>query len=151
MKSVFLAAIAALCIQNAAFAQTKSLLPPEPTDLLAAYCIGFLQILQRGSKTVDNYLGEATPETLATIARLRGENTEALQRLQGYLAPRLQFIDATGVAAAQSQATRDAQAASAAVQKCQCSTVECIDACPAVPGLAAKQARCRRPHEFLPY
>jgi len=87
-------------------------MPPNNTDLKAAYCIA------REKNTIsefDSLWGKLdTPpqgvdtQVYQTLRSFRSEAAERLNHLQLYLLPRLKFLDAEGLLAANAQATRDA-------------------------------------------
>ena len=106
------AALAALAVAIScpAFAQ----IPPNETDLKAAFCLGVLN-----AYTPADSAKATTPE----IARLEAETETkvlaARQRVQAYLMPRLQFIDQTSIFYAMAEGRRADEQAAAQFSKCQ--------------------------------
>lgn len=91
--------------------------PPGPTDLKAAYCVALLK------KTVTVFEPLRFDRNLSPELKLyneerlsRAENN--LQRLRGYLIPRIDFFEAEGLLSATSQFDADDRQVSTCMNKC---------------------------------
>jgi hypothetical protein len=102
---------------------SAALQPPTDIDLKAAYCLRKTQI----------DLSALRPGVTVAVDRLISDAQDRLNRLQSYLLPRLQYLDAAGLLAASKRAEID----NAQVNQQfgnpdpaqQCTPNEAIDAC----------------------
>lgn len=93
----FVYAVVLVCsLDTQAHAQTAQQ-PPNDTDLKAAYCIGSIQ----------QTLANAGPNLAESMNKTWQDR---LQHLRAYLVPRVQYIDAVGLAAASARGQADTKA-----------------------------------------
>lgn len=121
------------------------LFPPSAVDLRASYCVGLLKNTVSLLKSVrdDTYMpSDLKKSTLERLAR--AENN--LSRLQGYLLPRLDFLDATGIISAINQFSVDNRQYMDCAANCSKESsdelLKCYSACSVTIGTAAKYKQC---------
>ena len=127
--------------------------PPSAVDLRASYCVGLLKnmvsVLQpfRNDTYIPSDLKKSTLEVLA-----RTENN--LSRLQGYLLPRLNFLDTTGLMSAANQFSVDNRQHKECTDNCRQESsdeqVKCYSVCAVTSGMAAKNKQCND-LSWMPY
>ena len=127
--------------------------PPSAVDLRASYCVGLLKdmvsVLQpiRNDTYIPSDLKKSTLEVLA-----RAENN--LSRLQGYLLPRLNFLDATGLMSAANQFSVDNRRHKERTDNCRQESSDeqdnCYSVCAVISGMAAKRKQCND-LSWMPY
>lgn len=106
----------ALCLAAAAAgAQIPRMQAPSDTDLLAAYCSRFFINRSSGmARDIEQLTEENRPMARETIER----DDRLVNRIKGYLLPRLQFIEITGIETAMAQSNADFRAAQSESQQC---------------------------------
>ena len=127
--------------------------PPSAVDLRASYCVGLLKntvsVLQpiRNDTYIPSDLKNSTLEHLA-----RAENN--LSRLQGYLLPRTNFLDATSLISAANQFSVDNLQHKKCTDNCRQESSDeldkCYSVCAVTSGMAAKQKQCND-LSWMPY
>jgi hypothetical protein len=96
-----------LALAASAAHSQDSLSIPTDTDLRAAYCIGIIQAQARTlSATISTLDKDNTAAQQAVQKWMRDEQDE-LQHLQGYLFPRMDYVDPTALAIAHARADHD--------------------------------------------
>jgi hypothetical protein len=113
MKSI---AVILLACSLGSFAQTvPRFQAPTETDLLAAYCSRFFRNRASGLETGLRALSEAAlAEGRESIER----DHRLADRVNGYLLPRIQFLETTGLQSAVAQSDADFRAASQSIEQC---------------------------------
>lgn len=106
---------AGLCVSAVPLAVAQR--PPSDNELKAAYCIPYIQdsirVLQHFAKGGSGELSPVEIDAISTlpIGRELSENKDRLSRLQSYLIPKLQYLDALAIGAASARAAADIQGA----------------------------------------
>lgn len=131
-------------------AQMRQELPPEPADLQAAYCFGYFKLSDGYS--IDAMVATLPPERQQQARRQFELERANYQRVQAYIAGRIQHVDATGLLIASNQARLDMQAQLSQIESCarSCPTRECLETCKTSDQFEAKKRRCQT-LDFLPY
>lgn len=149
MKKILLGTLASILAASST-AQINHRLPPDPADLQAAYCLGYYKLTDgMSSESIIQAAPFADRARLKQKLQIQAANR---QRVQAYLAGRLEFIDPTGMLIASKQAEVDVTAGLEAVSNCagMCQTRDCLMTCQIPEHLVAKRQRCDS-LEFLPY
>jgi hypothetical protein len=92
-----------------ASATAQNTMPPNDTDLRAAYCI---PLTKRGigifSQELSNLAASGDNDVTRLTQKDLNEANDKLRHLQSYLVPRLKYLDAVAVRAAQKRGEHDA-------------------------------------------
>ncbi|AXF14572.1 hypothetical protein CUJ87_09290 [Paraburkholderia caledonica] len=95
-----------LCTAWPAFAQDA---PPTDTDLRASYCMAVIREEQANTKAMFPQVETDRASIPQPIVKSWTEAADRLNHLTLYLLPRTQYVDSTGLLAANSRGRRDAQ------------------------------------------
>lgn len=145
-------ATAVLCCGLSALAQRQM---PTDVDLKSAYCVG---VLQTGIARLGSYPPSKNPDIARVFQQARDDLVDALNRLKGYLVPRLNYLDVTGLAIATNRGKIDYEKSSVLVQACidRCPVTDldqglsCMLSCKGNDPVNARVDACNKP-DFLPF
>jgi hypothetical protein len=129
----------------------QQLQAPTNADLLSAYC---LSVLDEKTKALE---ASKLPEHIRPMFQQAIQRTAAsMQRIRGFLIPRLAYLDALGLVTAKEQGSMDVNALKESIRSCMTSCnpgpdqLTCFNSCDGDKEIAGRVNRCESA-SFLPY
>jgi hypothetical protein len=129
----------------------QQLQAPTNADLLSAYC---LSVLDEKTKALE---ASKLPEHMSPMFQRAIQRNEAsMQRIRGFLVPRLAYLDVLGLVTAKQQGSMDVNALKESIRSCMTSCkpgpdqLTCFNACDGDKEIGRRVGQCESA-AFLPY